>query len=60
MLAASIVHHLMEKETAVSEKIKKDIYVDSLITCTNTERYALEIYLKAKGIFQGILMNLIE
>ena len=36
----------MEKRTAASKKIKKDFYVDNLITGTNTERSALQIYLK--------------
>ena len=56
--AGTIVHHLKEKETAVLKKIGKDIYVDNLITGTNTERSALQIYLKGKGIFHEMSMNL--
>ena len=37
---------------AAAKKIKKDIYVDNLITGTNTDRSALQIYLKGKKIFQ--------
>ena len=50
----------MEKGTAVSKKIGKDIYVNNLITGTNTEKSALQIYLKGKEIFQEMLMNLRE
>ena len=60
ILAATIVHHLMEKGTAVSKKIEKDIYVDNMITGTNTERSAMQIYLKGKEIFQEMSMNLRE
>ena len=60
ILAATIVHHLMEKGTAVSKKIGKDIYVNNLITGTNTEKSALQIYLKGKEIFQEMLINLRE
>ena len=61
ILVATIApHHLMEKETAVSKKIEKDVYVDNLITVTKTERSELQIYLKGKEIFQGMSMNLRE
>ena len=50
----------MEKGTAISKKIEKDIYVDKLITGTNTERPALQIYLQGKEIVQEIPMNLRE
>ena len=60
ILAAAIVHHFMQKRTATSKKIEKDIYVDNLITGTNTERSALQIYLKRKEIFQEKSMNLRE
>ena len=42
---------------AAAKKIKKDIYVDNLITGTNTDRSALQIYLKGKKIFQEMSMN---
>ena len=58
ILFASIVHHLMEQGTAASKKIKKDIYVDNLITGINTEGSALQIYVKDKEIFQEMSMNL--
>ena len=48
----------MEQGTAASKKIKKDIYVDNLITGTNTEGWALQIYVKDKEIFQEMSMNL--
>lgn len=61
ILVATIApHHLMEKETVVSKKIEKDVYVDNLITGTKTERSELQIYLKGKEIFQGMSMNLRE
>ena len=50
----------MEKGTAISKKIEKDIYVDKLITGTNTERPALQIYLQGKEIVQEMPMNLRE
>ena len=58
ILAATIVHHLMKKGTAVPKKTEKDIHVDNLITGTNTERSALQIYLQGKYIFQEMLRNL--
>ena len=58
ILAATIVHHLMEKETAVSKKIKNDVYVDNLIIGTNTERSTLQIHVKGKEIFQEMSINL--
>ena len=60
LVATVAPHHLMEKETAVSKKIEKDVYVDNLITVTKTERSELQIYLKGKEIFQGMSMNLRE
>ena len=60
ILAATIVHHLMKKGTAVPKKTEKDIHVDNLITGTNTERSALQIYLQGKYIFQEMLRNLRE
>ena len=50
----------MEKGTAISKKIEKDIYVNKLITGTNTERPALQIYLQGKEIVQEMPMNLRE
>ena len=50
----------MENGTTVSKKIKQDIYVDNFITGTNTERSALQIYLKGKEMFQKISMTLRE
>ena len=60
MLLILVAHHRMEKGTAVSKKIEKDIYVDFLNTGTNTERSALQIYLKGKEFFQEMSMNLRE
>ena len=60
ILDATIVHHLMEKGTAVLKKIRKDIYGDNLITGANTERSALQIYLKGKEVFEEMSMNLTE
>ena len=60
ILAATIVHHLMENRKAVSKNIEKDIHFVNLITGTNTERSALLIYLKGKEIFQEMSMNLRE
>ena len=55
-----MVHHLMKKGTDISNKIETDIYVDNLITGTNTERSALQINLKCNEIFQEMSMNLRE
>ena len=60
IFAVTIVHDLMEKGTAVLKKIRKDIYGDNLITGTNTERSALQIYLKGKEVFEEMSMNLTE
>ena len=60
IFAATIVQLFIEQRTAVSKKIKEVIYVHNLVTGTNTEGSALQIYIKCKEIFQEMSMNLTE
>ena len=58
MLSATVEHHLDEINTATAKQIKDDIYVDNVITVTNNDDEALELYKEAKEIFQDASMNL--
>ena len=58
MLSATVEHHLDEVNTATAKQIKDDIYVDNVITVTNNDDEALELYKEAKEIFQDASMNL--
>ena len=60
IFVATIVHLFIEQGTAVSKKIKEVIYVRNLISGTNTEGSALQIYVKCKEIFQEMSLNLTE
>ena len=52
-----VEHHLDETNTATAKQIKDNIYVDNVITSPNNDDKALQLYKKAKKIYQA-LMNL--
>ena len=58
LLSATVEHHLDETITTTAKQIKDDIYVDNLITGTNNDEKALQLYKEAKKIFHDASMNL--
>ena len=58
LLSATVEHHLDETITTTAKQIKDDIYVDNLITGTNSDEKALQLYKEAKKIFHDASMNL--
>ena len=60
LLGATIQHHLQETQSPTATKIKDNIYVDNVITGTDTKDEALELYKESKEIFKDASMNLRE
>ena len=60
LLASTINHHLTAKGTDNARKIMSQLYVDNLITGTETEEEATNLYREAKRIFGEMAMNLRE
>ena len=58
LLSATVEHHLDETIATTAKQIKDDIYVDNLITGTNSDEKALQLYKEAKKIFHDASMNL--
>ena len=58
LLSATVEHHLDETIATTAKQIKDDIYVDNLITGTNNDEKALQLYKEAKKIFHDASMNL--
>ncbi|XP_053391515.1 uncharacterized protein LOC128554283 [Mercenaria mercenaria] len=57
---ATIECHLDSYESEISEILKNDIYVDNVITGTETETEAIKFYETSKSIFKDASMNLRE
>ena len=60
MLAVAIFYHLRSKKGPIAKKLMKDLYVDNLITGTNSKDAVLQIYEQGKQIFKEMSMNLRE
>ena len=60
LLGATDAHHLKKKENPIAEKIRKNIYVDNVITRTRIVVEAYDLYVEARNIFQAASMNLRE
>jgi hypothetical protein len=60
LLGATIDHHLSMYKSDIATKIRKDIYVDNLITGASNIAEAMELYTKSKSMFQEASMNLRE
>ncbi len=60
ILASTIDHHCTKINTAVSQKIKNNMYVDNLVTGVNSFEEAQRFYTEGKDIFQQASMNLRE
>ena len=58
LLAATIDHHLKKSNNSISRKIIDDIYVDNVISGTNSVGEAVELYNVSKTLFCGAAMNL--
>ena len=56
LLGATIKHHL--KETSKAPNISKDMYIDNLVTGTNSEEEAIKLYTDTKETFKKISMNI--
>ena len=60
LLGATIQHHMENAKNPVANKIKDDIYVDNVITGTDKENEAVELYHNTKALFRDASMNLRE
>ena len=58
LLAATIDHHLKNCNIDEGETIRENIYVDNVITGTQSIREAVHLYNVSKQIFKGAAMNL--
>ena len=58
LLAATIDHHVKKSNNGISRKIIDDIYVDNVISGTNSVGEAVELYNVSKTLFCGAAMNL--
>ena len=60
LLGATIDSHLESYNTVLTDSIKSDIYVDNLITGTETTKDAVQMYHSKKHFFQEASMNIRE
>ena len=60
LLGATINHHLERYDTDIAKKIKRDIYMDNVITGTNSVSEGVDLYNTSKQIFSDASMNLRE
>ena len=58
LLAATIDHHLKNCNNDEGETIRENIYVDNVITGTQSIQEAVHLYNVSKQIFKGAAMNL--
>ena len=58
LLAATINHHLKTQESLVAEAIRRDLYVDNLITGVASSSSAVSFYKKTKALFAIASMNI--
>ncbi len=60
LLGATVQTHMDAYNTAFADQVKSDIYVDNLITGTNTDSEAIDFYKEVKPMFKSASMNLRE
>lgn len=60
LLGATAEYHLDSNESELATKLKNDIYVDNLISGTNSMNEAINLYHGANSIFSDASMNLRE
>ena len=58
LLAATVQHHLQATDDAITTQLQRDLYVDNLITGTDSAADAVDLYRKAKTTFKSAHMNL--
>ena len=58
LLAATIDHHLKNYYSDVGERMRQNIYVNNVITGTQSNQEAVHLYNVSKQIFKGAAMNL--
>lgn len=58
ILAATINYHLNKNGTEIANTIAKNIYVDNLLVSVNKPEEAIDMYNKAKSIFEELSMNI--
>ena len=58
LLTATVESHLDNYNAAIAKKLKRDVYVDNIVTGANTVSEGIEIYQTAKSIFQEASMNI--
>ena len=58
LLAATVNHHLQTNQSVVADTIRRDLYVDNLLTGTQTVPTAVSLYQQAKSLFASARMNL--
>ena len=60
LLGATITYHLQKISSSLAKQVQQNIYVDNLITGTQTLAEAKSLYGEAKEIFATVSMNLRE
>ena len=60
LLGATVETHLDSYGTPILEQLKRDIYVDNIITGASSDKEGIEIYQKAKCMFNEASMNFRE
>jgi len=61
LLGATIEHHLDKyQDEQMARKLKRNIYVDNLITGTDSKSEAMSLYTNSKSLFSKAAMNLRE
>lgn len=60
LLSATVEHHLDYYNSAISNQLKRDIYMDNVITGVNTVQQAEKLYKESKQMFDEANMNLRE
>ncbi|XP_053392330.1 uncharacterized protein LOC128555009 [Mercenaria mercenaria] len=60
LLRATIDYHLDSYNNDVAKQLKQDIYMDNVVTGTDTIDAAKDLYTMSKGIFEDASMNLRE
>ena len=58
LLNATIQHHLIKQNNWISEDLQRSIYMDNVLTGTDTIAEALEYYTSSRNCFQKTGMNL--
>ena len=58
LLNATIQHHLAKQDNWISENLQRSIYMDNVLTGTDTEPEALQYYTSSRNCFQEAGMNL--